>query len=106
MFLLCCKCILSLHPTNNYQNQQQRNLRLNHSVAACHEITYPPDQLFQGISYYSFSFIHSAISIVPLKVLYYSEALPTTAQILYRSFALKRTGNCRQRTCPRSLHGG
>src|SRR6218665_2312167 len=34
------------------------------------------------------SFIHSfilAISIAPLQVLYYSEALPTTARILYRS---------------------
>ena len=43
-------------------------------------------------------FIHSfipAISIVPLQVLYYSEALPTTARILYRSFTPKRTGNCR-----------
>src|SRR6218665_2322530 len=39
--------------------------------------------------------IHSfilAISIAPLPVLYYSEALPTTAQILYRSFTPKRTG--------------
>src|SRR6218665_2744356 len=35
------------------------------------------------------SFIHSfipAISIAPLQVLYYLEALPTTARILYRSF--------------------
>ena len=43
-------------------------------------------------------FIHSfipAISIAPLQVLYYSEALPTTARILYRSFTPKRTGNCR-----------
>ena len=42
------------------------------------------------------SFIHSfilAISIAPLQVLYYSEALPTTAQIVYRSFTPKRTGN-------------
>ena len=42
--------------------------------------------------------IHSfilAISIVPLQVLYHSEALPTTARILYRSFTPKRTGNCR-----------
>jgi len=39
------------------------------------------------------SFIHSAISIAPLQVLYYSEALPTTARILYRSFTPKRTGN-------------
>src|SRR6218665_1504616 len=29
-------------------------------------------------------FIHSAISIAPLQVLYYSEALQTTARILYR----------------------
>ena len=36
-----------------------------------------------------------AISIVLLQVLYYSEALPTTARILYRSFTQKRTGNCR-----------
>src|SRR6218665_2257106 len=43
-------------------------------------------------------FIHSfipVISIAPLQVLYYSEALPTTARILYRSFTPKRTGNCR-----------
>src|SRR6218665_2280737 len=50
------------------------------------------------------SFIHSAISIAPLPVLYYSEALMTTARILYRSFTPKCTGNCR--TCPRSLRGG
>src|SRR6218665_1497436 len=40
-------------------------------------------------------FIHSfipAISIAPLQVLYYSEGLPTTARILYRSFTPKRTG--------------
>ena len=44
--------------------------------------------------------IHSfipAISIAPLQVLYYSEALPTTARILYRSFTPKRTGNCMKR---------
>ena len=40
-------------------------------------------------------FIHSAISIAPLQVLYRSEALPTTARILYRSFTPKCTGNCR-----------
>src|SRR6218665_555190 len=42
--------------------------------------------------------IHSfipAISIAPLQVLYHSEALPTTARILYQSFTPKRTGNCR-----------
>src|SRR6218665_547669 len=36
-----------------------------------------------------------AISIAPLQVLYYSEALPTTARILYRSFTPKRTCNCK-----------
>ena len=43
--------------------------------------------------------VHSFIltnSIAPLQVHYYSEALPTTARILYRSFTPKRTG-------PRSL---
>src|SRR6218665_3161802 len=47
-----------------------------------------------------------AISVAPLQVLYYSEALLTTARILYQSFTPKRTGNCRYRTCPRSLRGG
>ena len=44
----------------------------------------------------SLSLFHSfipAISIAPLQVLYYSEALPTTARILYRSFTPRRTGN-------------
>ena len=47
---------------------------------------------------YDDSFIHSfipAISIAPLQVLYYSEALLTTARILYRRFTPKHTGNCR-----------
>src|SRR6218665_2330376 len=41
----------------------------------------------QWRSLFIHSFIHSfipAISIAPLQVLYYSEALPTTARILYR----------------------
>ena len=41
-----------------------------------------------------YSFIHSfipAIYIAPLQVNYYSEALPTTARILYRSFTPKAT---------------
>src|SRR6218665_1942137 len=49
-------------------------------------------------SWLTSSFIDSfipAISIAPLQVLYYSEALPTTERILYRSFTPKRTGNCR-----------
>src|SRR6218665_3977033 len=35
-----------------------------------------------------------AISIAPLQVLYYSQAFPTTAWILYRSFTPKRRRNC------------
>src|SRR6218665_1566971 len=48
------------------------------------------------LNFRSRDFIHSfilAISIAPLQVLYHSEALPTTARILYRSFTPKRTGN-------------
>src|SRR6218665_3341900 len=51
-----------------------------------------------NIKVYIYIFIHSfipAISIAPLQVLYYSEALPTTARILYWSFTPKRTSNCR-----------
>src|SRR6218665_2519520 len=48
----------------------------------------------EGLELIIHSFI-PAISIAPLQVLYYSEALPTTARILYRSFTSKRTGNCR-----------
>src|SRR6218665_342940 len=56
---------------------------------------YPGGHIQGEISY---TFIHLfilAISIAPLQVLYHSEALPTTARILYRSFTPKRTGNCR-----------
>src|SRR6218665_1563440 len=50
---------------------------------------------FEDVSECYFLFIHSfipAISIAPLQVLYYSEALPTTARTLFRSFTPKRTG--------------
>jgi len=51
-----------------------------------------------------YSFIQ-AISIAPIQVPYYSEALP--AQHGYRVRVSRRsaTGNCEWRTCPRSLHG-
>ena len=52
------------------------------------------DSWYNKYTYFIHSFI-PAISIAPLQVLYYSEALPTTARILYRSFTPKRTGNCR-----------
>src|SRR5688572_3051049 len=53
-------------------------------------------------------FIHSFISdiyIAPLQD-FYSEALPTTARTLNRSFTPKRMSNCELRTCPGSLRGG
>src|SRR5688572_2509417 len=52
--------------------------------------------------------IHSFISdiyIAPLQD-FYSEALPTTARTLNRSFTPKRMSNCELRTCPGSLRGG
>ena len=41
-------------------------------------------------SVYSIDIVYTSISIAPLQVLYYSEALPTTARILYRIFTPKR----------------
>jgi len=62
-----------------------------------------------GVRFPQPPFLHSFIpdiSIAPFQVHYYSEVLPTTARILYQSFTPKRTGNCKRRTCPRSLHSG
>src|SRR6218665_5027 len=53
--------------------------------------------------------IHSciqAISIAPLKVHYYSEALPTQHGYCVGVSRRSATGNCERRTCPTSLHGG
>src|SRR6218665_306573 len=47
-----------------------------------------------------------AIFIAPLQVHYYSEALPTQHGYCVRISRQSATGNCKQRTCPRSLHGG
>src|SRR6218665_3013800 len=68
-----------------------------------HNIFHKSTPAFSTVSFSNGKFrtvliIHSfipAISIAPLQVLYHSEALPTTARILYRSFTPKRTGNCR-----------
>ena len=51
------------------------------------------------------SFIQ-AISIVPLQVCYYSEALPTQHRYCARVSRRSATGNCELRTCPRCLLGG
>src|SRR6218665_1839674 len=48
-----------------------------------------------ALTYRCYSFIHSGHFYSAPSVLYYSQALPTTARILYRSFTPKRTGNCR-----------
>src|SRR6218665_54464 len=51
-------------------------------------------------------FIHlfiQIISIAPLQVHYYSEALPTQHGYCARVSRRSATGNCKLRTCPRSL---
>jgi len=53
-------------------------------------------------------FIHSfiqAISIAPLQVHYYSEALLTQHGYCAGVSLRSATGNCELRTCPRSLRG-
>jgi len=47
-----------------------------------------------------------AISIAPLQVYYYSEALPTQHGYYSEISRRSATGNCEWRTCPRSLRGG
>jgi len=46
------------------------------------------------------------ISIAPLQVLYYSEALQTQNGYCVGVSRRSATGNCEWRTCPRSLRGG
>jgi len=46
------------------------------------------------------SIIHDCLRV------YHSEALPTTARILNRSFTPKCIGKCKLRTCPKSLRSG
>jgi len=55
-------------------------------------------------------FIHSgyfySATVLPLQVLYYSEAFPTQHGYCARISRRSATGNCEWRTCPRSLRGG
>ena len=51
------------------------------------------------------SFIQ-AISMVPLQVHYYSEALPAQHGYCVVVSCRSATGNCKWKTCPRSLYGG
>src|SRR6218665_532315 len=88
------KCLVSQSCTFNF------SLRLNGwlvkgILSFCNHRTC--EWLFLG-RHLDCNVIHSfipAISIAPLQVHYYSEALPTTARILYQSFTPKRTGSCR-----------
>ena len=52
-----------------------------------------------------FSFIQ-AVSIAPLQVYCYSEAIPTQYGYCVGVSRRSATGNCELRTCPRSLRGG
>jgi len=60
--------------------------------------------------YICHSFIHSdhfyKLSIAPLQVRYYSEALPTQHGYCAGVSRRSATGNCELRTSPRSLSGG
>src|SRR6218665_367324 len=54
----------------------------------------------------SYSFVHTfiqTISIAPLQVHSYSEALPTHHEYCAGASRQSATGNCKLRTCPRSL---
>ena len=63
------------------------------------------DVLDEFESSFIYSFIQ-AISIAPLQVRYYSEALLTQHGYRVGVSSRSATGNCEWRTCPRSLHGG
>src|SRR6218665_400227 len=61
------------------------------------------------ISWFKLSNIHSfiqTISIAPLQVHFYSEALPTQHGYCVGVSRRSATGKCELRTCPRSVHGG
>ena len=78
----------------------------------CHTFTAP---IYHSVPLLLFYWTHLSICmlcmyvwtlvIAPLQD-FYSEALPTTARTLNRSFTPKRMSNCEWRTCPGSLRGG
>jgi len=53
----------------------------------------------------SFNFIQ-ALSVAPLQVCYYPEALPKQHKYCVGVSLRNATGNCVLGTCPRSLRGG
>jgi len=62
--------------------------------------------LVVGIKSIEILSFNQAISIVPLQVQYYPEALPTQHGYCVRVSRQSATGNCEWRTCQRSLRGG
>src|SRR6218665_637785 len=70
----------------------------------CHNITW---LYFQrpDIRYLN-SFFMQTISISPLQVYYYLEALPTQHGYCAGVSRRRAKGNCELRICPRSIHGG
>src|SRR6218665_316906 len=98
VFLCLFACVVVCHAMADFGVLRQRHGRWKTRASGTSELL----KLYFSTKYrctvyfvlYCHSFIHSfilAISIAPLEVLYYSEALPTTARILYRSFTPKRT---------------
>jgi len=55
---------------------------------------------------YLFNLFIQAISLAPLQVHYFSEALPTQHGYCVGVSRRSATGNCEWRTCPRSLCRG
>jgi len=64
----------------------------------------PTPELHTKWTHTLYSFIHT-ISIAPLQVHYYSEALPTQHGYCAGVSRRSATGNCDIRTCPKSLRG-
>ena len=88
-----CMCALTKTSARMVSHVRKCSIRLR-NFACCLLHTYMLAHIHTYMHIHSFILI-LAISIAPLQVLYYSEALPTTARTLYQSFTPKRTSKCR-----------
>jgi len=64
------------------------------------------EKLQQLVAVHDACIFVQTISIAPLQVHYYSDALPTQHGYCARISCRSATGNCELRTCPRILCGG
>src|SRR6218665_717220 len=97
--------ITSIVRMNDSKLLQELNLTEQQSHG-CHTVKfYSCNNLQSSVC----TFIHSLIQVIfiaPLQVRYYSEVLPTQHGYCAGVSRRSATGNCKLRTCPRSLHGG